>query len=553
MPSRLCLNPASLNLVRPELLQLLRLAQGEFEQLLQPGHSAGPAACRARLAQADGVLRLLELPDGARLASELAELVSTAPAAGSRAAQGVLHGFFVLLRYLDHLAGCREAIPDLLIEEINAIRLLLSRPPIGEASFASLEGLSPHEAPAPSGAARPDPATVKRLRHMFQVGLLGLMKGRSDPVNHHLLQRAAQRMRTGRAGEQTWWLLDAVLEGISGGELTLTPMRLRLLGRVDREFRAAQQDPLAAGETALHAELLFLATKCARSARCAAVREAFGLPRPGLTDQALAEERRLLLGASIASIDSIARALRADVHALKETLENAAAHGGATPAVVAELRDHLRRMSGVLRDGGLAALASTLDTQLERIATQETSGLLPRAALSGIADALLGVEATLEGLGNTQALARRLREQSGEAGMGSAGVARQVLDEARQMLLQSARESIEAAKSAVAAYVEGESEAEVLRPALGSLAAVRGSLQMLEQPQAAGVVAAAVGVVEGSLSPGASLGREAFGEGMADVLICLEYHLAALAAGEAADPLMLKLAAESLAQLGATP
>ena len=43
MPSRLCLNPASLNLVRPELLQVLRLAQGEFERLLQPEQSEGPA------------------------------------------------------------------------------------------------------------------------------------------------------------------------------------------------------------------------------------------------------------------------------------------------------------------------------------------------------------------------------------------------------------------------------------------------------------------------------------------------------------------------------
>ncbi|MFM7275486.1 MAG: hypothetical protein ACKO4A_16830, partial [Gammaproteobacteria bacterium] len=138
MPTRLCLNPASLNLVRPELLQLLRLVQGEFEGLLQPGQSKGPDACCVMLRQADGVLRLIELPDAALMAAGLAELVATTPAAGSRAAQGVLHGLFVLTRHLDYLAACPEAIPDLLVEEINAIRQLLGQAPIAEGFFAGL-------------------------------------------------------------------------------------------------------------------------------------------------------------------------------------------------------------------------------------------------------------------------------------------------------------------------------------------------------------------------------------------------------------------------------
>jgi hypothetical protein len=49
---------------------------------------------------------------------------------------------------------------------------------------------------------------------------------------------------------------------------------------------------------------------------------------------------------------------------------------------------------------------------------------------------------------------------------------------------------------------------------------------------------------------GPAHGAEAFAESLADVLICLEYYLAALENGEEPDPLMLKLAEESLAQLG---
>lgn len=545
LPTRLCLNPASLNLVRPELLQLLRLVQGEFEELLQPGQSKGPGACCAMLRQADGVLRLIELPDAALMAAGVAELVATAPAAGSRAAQGVLHGLFVLTRHLDYLSGCREAIPDLLVEEINAIRQLLGRPPIGEGFFAGLDGRGPVEPPRSAVRTPPDVAAIKRLRHMFQAGLLGLMKGRPDPVNHHLLRRAAQRMRQLGAGP-VWSMLEAVLDGLASGELGIVPARLRLLGRVDREFRAAVQDPPGAPDQGLQAELLFLASKCTRSALCTRLREDCGIRSRALGDQELAEERRLLMGASIASIDSMARALREEIRELKETLEEAA-RAGVDVAALADPGNRLRRMAGVLRDGGLAALATTLDTQLERLGGQPDASVA-RSTLAGIADALVGVEATLEGLGNTQALARRMREQStGAAG----GAARQVLDAARQMMLQSARESIETTKSAVSAYVEEAAGAGVLADAPAALATVRGSLQMLEQSRAAALVSAAGEIIERTVAGDSPYAPEAFGESMADVLICLEYHLAALEAGEEPDPLMLKLAAESLEQLGA--
>ena len=553
MSARLCLNPSSLNLVRPELLQLLRLARGEFERLMQPGQPGGPQDCSAMLRQADGVLRLIELPDAAQLASELAERVSAAPSPGSRAAQGVLHGFFVLSRHLDYLAGCRVAIPDLLVDEINALRQLSGRGPIGEGHFAGLQDVRPVDARSEAAAGRADGAAIKRLRHMFQVGLLGLMKGRADPVNHQLLRRATQRMRQasgGGSGGRTWWMLEAVLEALGSGELAVSPARLRLLGRLDREFRSALQGAAGAPDPTLQAELLFLASKCVRSPLCAALREAFGIARPALGDQELAEERRLMMGASIASIDSIARALRGDIQELKDTLEQAAAQGGLAPSALASLQDRLRRIVGVLRDGGLAALASSLDMQLERIGSiSETT--LPRNVLSGMADALIGVEATLEGLGNTQALARRMREQARGEGASGVDAARQVLDAARQMMLQSARESVESAKAAVAAFVESGQAPAILADAQSALARVRGSLQMLEQARAAALVAAVADVLHRTISGEASYALEAFGESMADALICLEYHLAALESGEEPDPLMLKLAAESLAQLGA--
>lgn len=548
MSSRVILNPGSLNLVRPELAVLIKQAHGEFDLAIQPGSEHGLEACRALLAQIDGVLRLIELCDAACLARELQELLGNKPEPGSRAAQATVHGFFVLSRYLDYLAGRRQAIPDLLLDEINALRSLRSETALAEWHFA--HGLSRYDAHAPGSARRSvDPSVVRRLRHMYQVGLLGFLKGRLDPVNHHLVQRAASRMyRLAGGGAQAdfWWLLDALLEAVAAGEVPLTPGRLRLLSRADRQFRDAATARTVDDE--MRAAFLLLLAKTRHSAKAEAVCQAFGVERFCPGDRELVEERRLLMGTSVASIDSMARALRGDVLAVKTDLERAAAAGSLDTTSAASIRDTLRRVSGTLRDGGLAGTSATLEAQLDRIASQGTA--LSREEIMSVADALVGVEATLAGLSSAQGLARALREQM--RGEGGEDAGRQLLDEARITMLSTAREAIDQVKIGVTGYVEGEFERAALAPAASQLEGVRGALLILERSTAGGLLAETAEMVAAVSEARLSVSAEPFAESLADLLICVEYYLTALEYSEDPDPLMLKLGRESLLAMRAS-
>lgn len=546
MSARVVLNPGSLNLVRPELSLLVKQAQGEFDLAMQPDAAHGLEGCRAILAQVDGVLRLIELGDAASLARELAEVLANHPPAGSRAAQAAVHVFFVLSRYLDYLAARRHAAPELLIEEINALRSLQGKAPLAEWHFAS--GEFPVDGHAPGGAPRgSDPASLKRLRHMYQVGLLGLMKGRQDPVNYHLVQRAVSRMLRitgGGAGADFWWLLDALLEAVAADEISLSPSRMRLLSRADRQFRDATSDCSTALDAEQRTGFLLLLAKCRASPKAQAVRRSLGIEHAALPDREIAEERRLLMGTSVASIDSMARALRGDVLQVKTTLEQAAGSGSLPEAALGAIRDTLRRVAGTLRDGGLAGSATTLEAQLGRVAAGASGQGLSRAEITSVADALVGVEATLAGLASPQGLARVLREQMG--GAAGQGASRQMLDDARIAMLQCALEAIEQVKNSVTAYVEGDFDPALLAGGASHLAAVRGALLMLERVTAARLVAETSTLVEQAAHGGRSSAPESFAEALADLLICIEYYLTALEHSEDPDPLMLKLGQEGL-------
>jgi hypothetical protein len=241
--------------------------------------------------------------------------------------------------------------------------------------------------------------------------------------------------------------------------------------------------------------------------------------------------------------------LKGELHRVKDEVEQAAQTGALRAGGLPGLLETLERISAVLREGGLRSSADLLERQLHTVRDAAAAGSVPpRETLVAVADALVYVETTLSGLTRAQGLARSLREQ--QQGAATDGGTRAALDEARLTLLHSAREAIEGVKRDVTGFVENAHDAATLAAASGQLLAVKGALQILEHSAAAGAAERAAEAMRAAVENGPARGAEAFAESLADVLICLEYYLAALENGEEPDPLMLKLAEESLAQLG---
>lgn len=539
-------------MVRPELVRLLKQAQGEFDLARQPGaelHSLEP--CRALLAQADGILRLIELGDAAALAREIGAALADPwplPAAETDAAR---HGFFVLLRYLDYLGARRVAVPELLVEDINALRLARRQPLLAECTFAALPEAQPTRVAPPSLTVHAD--LLRRLRHLYQVGFLGFIKGRGDQVHLRLMQRAAERTLTlcGESDAGFWWLLCAVLEGFSSGELHPGIARNRLLSQFEKRLRELLRHPENASGGDLDAqgrrELLFLVAKCRGGRHVQALRERFALPLLGSDTDTLAE-RELLMGPSTDSIDSLARAIEPDMRLLREQLEQGAAAGSMAGDALGPVRDALLRVAGALEAGGLRSSADALQEPARRAAAALAAGApMDRHELLGIADALVYTEATLAGLARDRGLARGMRDE--QQGAAAGGVMRSALDEARIAALQAARGCIDAAKQCVSAFADADYDASQLAAVESAMLAVRGVLRILERESAA-AIAARVGVVAREAAEGGAPRRELLAEALADALICLEYFLAALENGEEPEAVMMRIAEESLVTLG---
>lgn len=554
------LNPASLNIVRPELSRLLRQAQADFALATQPdGYGQGLDACVAALQQADGVLRLLELTDAAQLARELATVIGASPAADAAASDAVTRALHVLARYPDYLAGCTHAVPQVLLEDINAMRALQSLPELPETCFLPQCRASACQCPVlqPAGAARAaDEGLPRRLRHLYQVGLLGVIRGHTDPVHLRLMQRAAERMlglTGGGAAGEYWWLLGGVLEGFAGGALLPGRARLRALSRADAMFRdylrhPALRDELVSPE--LREEMLGLVARAGEGVRASDIRARAGIGAVALGDAQLEEERARLLGVSTEALDAMVTAVGAEFRATREELEELAAQGEVRAAALGGVRDALARVHERLQAGGLPGAALLLAREMDTLDTRRTDGAaLGKEDLLNLADAIVQAEASLGAFVRSQRGAGAQRARA--AAPATPAAARDIADEAQLMLLRSARDCLDAVKRDVNAYVDSRYDVQTLASSTAQLNAVRGALLMLEHPRAAAIAAGMIDAL-GRGSPEHAAGvHERIAEVLADVLICLEYYLAALENAETPDQGMIALAQQSLAQLQA--
>jgi hypothetical protein len=355
---------------------------------------------------------------------------------------------------------------------------------------------------------------------------------------------------TGGEDGEFWWLMCGVLEGFAQGNLVPGVARNRVLTRTERMFRSylkgSLEDLLVSPP--LREELLGLVARSGDGARAREILDAAGIPGSAIADPLRAAERSRLLGESAEARVALGARLHGDFLSVREQLERLSAESSTDPAVLADIATTLMRVAKELDSGGLPQAAADLERAVkEHNARASRVGGRDKNGMLALADAVVQAEAALEGFARE---AREIgRPRTAEGGAALKPAARSALDEARAVLLKTARECLEAVKRDVTAYADTHFDAQLLAAAPAPLDAVRGALLILEQPRAAAVTRDTAEVLRqaGSGSAGSALQESA--DLLADVLICLEYHLSALANAEEPDPMVLGLAEQSLAQL----
>lgn len=548
----------SLNLVRDELFTTMEEAESSLEHFIADRHN-GSLLQQAveNLHQVRGTLNLIELTGAELLAQEVLDQATDIPAGAGEerdvqlsALSNALH---VLRRYLENVDAHRQEMPELLLPAINDLRQAGSQPALPESFFFSvrLDHNRPRTAPpSVDGAARESES--RRLRHMYQVGLLGFIRGQNPQASLKLMGRALARLDSLFANEprgRLCWVGAAAVEAQIDGQLLARKSRKQLFSRLDRELKQMLASGQYEAPRGLLKELLYLvALADSRGPQAAALSEVFGLTPLPFTDHLLEEEYQRLAGPGQAVMRSLSSAIREELTSVKDMLD-LIERGTLQSESLNNLHALLGKLSKTLGMVGLSSAGNSLNAQLATVASWSEESAPQPQELHKLADVVLYVEGMVASLERGER--RETRPAQAQPGDETDSFALHQLNEARIVVVDEAQAGLALARRAITAYLESGGERMHLSNVPFSLQAVRGGLWFLGQERAALLVGACAAYIQQQMFDAPQMPSEQMLETLADALSSLEYYLEAGAVlRPETQPSVLDLAADSVRALG---
>lgn len=548
----------SLSLVRDELFATMEEAEQNLEHFIAERQNGSllqhSVDC---LSQIRGTLNLIELAGAELLAQEALDLATDIPTGVSEDRDGQLaalgNALYVLRRYLENLEAHRQEIPELLLPAINDVRHAAGQPALPESFFFSARLDLPRPLRAVSVPQVEDSAReVRRLRQMYQVGLVGLIREQNLYPSLKLMGRALGKLDVllgSAARTRLCWVGAGALEALVDAQMLPRKTRKLVFSRLDRELKQLIANPQYEAPRQLLKELLYLTTLAdTGGVRATELRQVFGLAPLPFTDHLLEDESQRLSGPGQSVMRSLSVAIREELTAVKDQLD-LIERGVSQADALGILHTQLGKLAKTLGMVGLNSAATSLQHQHGVVAGWVAKGAVDDpAALNALADALLYVESMV---GN---LERGERMSARPAPMGEDdSFAVHQLAEARIVVIDEAQSGLALAKRAITAYLESNGDKLHLANVPISLQAVRGGLWFLGQERAALLVGACADYIQGQMIETTQMPSEQMLETLADALTGLEYYLegGAMMRPEG-QPDVLDVASESVKALGLT-
>ncbi|MBB6343119.1 hypothetical protein HNP49_003307 [Pseudomonas fluvialis] len=546
----------SLSLVRDELFATIEQAELSLEQFIgerSNGHLLQQAV--EGLQQIRGTLKLIELTGAEMLAQEMLDQANDIPAGAGNERDDQLSALssalYVLRRYLESVDANRQEIPELLLPTINELRRAGGQALLPESFFfsARLDQPRPPRAQAASDDVHAD---GRRLRHMYQVGLLGYIREQNAVASLRLMGRAMERLDSllgEQAAARLCWMAAGAIEAIIDGQLLPRRSRKQLFSRLDRELKSLLGNPGYEPPRAMLKELLYLvALADSKGERCEQLREALSFTSLPFTDYMLEEEYQRLAGPGHAVLRSLSSAIRDELTAVKDLLD-LIERGSAQGESFGNLHAVLGKLGKTLGMVGLTSAGNALQAQMPVVASWSEGGEVTGEALNRLAEAVLYVESMVASLERGER--RDVRPQEVLPGQEAESFATHQLAEARIVVVDEAQAGLSLAKRAITAYLESSGDKLHLANVPVTLQAVRGGLWFLNQGRAAMLVGACADYIQSKMLETTQMPSEQMLETLADALTSLEYYLEAGAVlRPETTPSVLDLAEESVRALG---
>lgn len=550
----------SLNLVKDELDATLRQAETGFEGFVDdPAQVAHLDTCIDCFHQVWGVLWVLDVPGALDLALELEHVTRQIRDQGGQARDELIAAIgtalMVLGRYLEFVQVKSQHVPALLVPALNAVRVAGGKPPVPECAFFHCDVTA--RRPGEGGDALESDAEIarlaRRLRQMYQVGLLSVLRGENVPVQLRMMIRALERIDKiggGTPAGRLWWSAQGALRALAQPGVEVDRSRKMYLGGIDRFLkRVVQEGGSVLREEpprVLVQESVYLASLLPPGDKQgAAIRKSFHVPADSPDAASLQAEREAMSGPGGSVIRTVAAQLRTDLGGIKELLDLAVR--GSPDARYGNVATELGKVGHTLVMLGLVRESQAIKERAESLRTWDDGRRIDQesAEFQRLLDDLLGIESSVSGL------ERRFSPADGFASGDLNPGSLHQLDDARRSVLTECRSGIALAKRGITSYIEANFDRMHLNNIPSTLKGVAGGLRFLNLDRTVAVLDACVAYIESRLlaNEQATPSTNAL-ETLADAITGVDYYLESMEEQKPMGDGVLEVAESSMDELG---
>ena len=554
----------ALDWVKGEISDTLTQARQSLEAYVDSVQSGEQDDTRLRFClnyihQVHGTLTMVEFYGAALLAEEM-EALTRALLEGSvanrdEALEVLMQSILQIPPYLEQVYRGRRDLPVVVMPVLNDLRAargenLLSEtslftPHLGSPVPAVIgDQLKPFRNPKLS-------AFLKKLRQMYQMALVGYIKGLKTEENLGYLLKVSERLKTlleGTPAGLLWPVVSALLEGLATGGCKNTSTVRNLLRQVDAEIRCLIEE----GETAVNRTvpedllknlLYYVARSTDKGSLTEAIQAQYQLNDALPDENTVSLERQRLHGPDNAAMSSVIKAVSDELMSVKDALDLYVRSPGNDRELVKAQLPVLSQVADTMGVLGLGIPRKVIQDQVDILSRMVNEDRYDGNVLMDVAGSLLYAEATLAGM-----------TQEKPATVSTSNVPEADLAGAHQAVIQEARSGLEQAKDAIVDYIASQWDTRCLVPVPDVLASVRGGLAMIPLERAAQQVAAASQYVEQELLSGRAEPAWQSLDTLADAIAGVEYYLERLLDDQQSQgDVILDVVDESLNRLGYRP
>ncbi|OQX38086.1 MAG: hypothetical protein B0D91_05180 [Oceanospirillales bacterium LUC14_002_19_P2] len=554
----------ALDWVKGEISDTLTQARQSLEAYVDSVQSGEQDDARLRFClnyihQVHGTLTMVEFYGAALLAEEMEALTRAllegAVANRDEALEVLMQSILQIPPYLEQVYRGRRDLPVVVMPVLNDLRAargesLLSetslfKPQLGEPVPAVIgDHLKPFRNPKL-------PAFLKKLRQMYQMALVGYIKGLKNEENLAYLLKVSERLNTlleGSPAGALWPVVSALVESLKAGGCKNTSTVRNLLRQVDAEIRSLIEEGDAAINRAVPEDLLknllyCVARSSSEGAMTTAIKAQYQLNDALPDENTVSLERQRLHGPDNAAMSSVIKAVSDELMAVKDALDLYVRSPGNDRELVKAQLPVLSQVADTMGVLGLGIPRKVIQDQVDILGRMVNEDRYDGNVLMDVAGSLLYAEATLAGMA-----------QEKPASVGDSAVPEADIASAHQAVIQEARSGLEQAKDAIVDYIASQWDTRCLAPVPEVLASVRGGLAMIPLHRAAQQVASASLYVEKELLTGRTEPDWHVLDTLADAIAGVEYFLERLLDDrQSQGDVILDVVDESLNRLGYCP